>query len=351
MIDPHYSGFKNKFKLVRKLLSWILPVLIIVLILLSVELVELRRVLRITKINLLLAGLLTQILITQIVIQRWRQTIIAAADLSIPTIVLTKQFYIASAIGHLVPSSIGLDIYRVIAIGTRYGKYFKNVIAILIEKISGLITISCLIVILYPFISASFITSDRLLYQVFRVGLMVLVVFLISIPLFTLFRRQRMIGVVINYIESIANRLLHKIASHVKQNADISTHHLSFKDLIEPFNHKGSALRIISLSFAIQFTLTIKNFIFFKALGYDIPIIIVLFVVPVLYFIFFLPVSFGGVGVREGTFIVLYGLFGVPTEIALMVSFFGLLSALTIHLIGGAFLVSNRFSKSSSDRD
>ena len=55
---------------------------------------------------------------------------------------------------------------------------------------------------------------------------------------------------------------------------------------------------------------------------------------PVLYFIFLLPISFGSLGIREGAYILLYGLFGVPAETALVVSFFNLLGVLLNNLIG-----------------
>jgi uncharacterized membrane protein YbhN (UPF0104 family) len=58
--------------------------------------------------------------------------------------------------------------------------------------------------------------------------------------------------------------------------------------------------------------------------------------------VFTLPISFGSLGIREAAFILVYGLFGVPAEIALSVSFFNLAGILLNSLVGGVvMLISN----------
>ncbi len=64
-----------------------------------------------------------------------------------------------------------------------------------------------------------------------------------------------------------------------------------------------------------------------------------MFITPALYFIFTLPISLGSLGIREGTYIILYGLFGVPPEVALLISFFNLSGILLNNLIGGIVLL------------
>ena len=58
----------------------------------------------------------------------------------------------------------------------------------------------------------------------------------------------------------------------------------------------------------------------FMAIGVDVPLIANLFVVPLVNIISLIPVSFGGVGVRETSYIALYGFFGVPPEASLVAS-------------------------------
>ena len=58
----------------------------------------------------------------------------------------------------------------------------------------------------------------------------------------------------------------------------------------------------------------------FAAVGFELPFVVNLFVIPIINIIALLPISFGGVGVRETSFIFLYGLFGVSPEGALFIS-------------------------------
>jgi hypothetical protein len=59
------------------------------------------------------------------------------------------------------------------------------------------------------------------------------------------------------------------------------------------------------------------------------------FVWTLMFFIFLVPISIGTLGVREATFIVVFGLFGVEDEEALAGSFVGLASLLFTVAIGG----------------
>ncbi len=63
-----------------------------------------------------------------------------------------------------------------------------------------------------------------------------------------------------------------------------------------------------------------------------------MFLGPIFYFILLIPISFGGIGVREASFIFLYGLFGVPTETALLISFFSMIGGLLSISIGALFI-------------
>jgi uncharacterized membrane protein YbhN (UPF0104 family) len=102
------------------------------------------------------------------------------------------------------------------------------------------------------------------------------------------------------------------------------------------------ALPATGLSLTIYIISAIQSQLFFQGLGYAIPFSLNLFITPLLFIMFTLPVSFGGIGIREGAFVVLYGAFGVPTEIALVVSFCSLLSSLISYALGASLFLFNK---------
>jgi uncharacterized membrane protein YbhN (UPF0104 family) len=74
-----------------------------------------------------------------------------------------------------------------------------------------------------------------------------------------------------------------------------------------------------------------------------------LFITPLLFLLYALPISFGGLGIREGAFILAYSAFGVPTETALIISVTGLMGNLLSYGIGAGLILLDRGQRSSFD--
>jgi uncharacterized membrane protein YbhN (UPF0104 family) len=95
---------------------------------------------------------------------------------------------------------------------------------------------------------------------------------------------------------------------------------------------------VLISALAIQLLSSFAIFIFIKALNYDLPYYIPMFITPVMFFIFMLPISFGSLGIREGAFIFFYGIFGMDQEAALLLSFLALSGRLLNVIIGAIIL-------------
>ena len=78
--------------------------------------------------------------------------------------------------------------------------------------------------------------------------------------------------------------------------------------------YKGSSVLLVcslSLSFLLQGLMILVYVILAQALGLDISLTIFLIAVPLVFVATALPLSIGGLGVREGVFVAVLGLFGV----------------------------------------
>jgi hypothetical protein len=95
---------------------------------------------------------------------------------------------------------------------------------------------------------------------------------------------------------------------------------------------------VLISALAIQLLSSFAIFIFIKALNYDLPYYIPMFITPVMFFIFLLPISFGSLGIREGAFIFFYSIFGMDQEAALLLSFLALSGRLLNVIIGAIIL-------------
>jgi uncharacterized protein (TIRG00374 family) len=271
-----------------------------------------------------------------IMIGAWRWRILLTQYVGhVSTGFVLRQYWIGLALGFFMPGSLGWDAYRVAAAGRRHGRYAMNVVVIVAEKLVALVCCTAIIVALSPAVPVS---GRADLNGILRLAYFLISGFLAAVIAVALAWRNRAL---IEKVESGSAILLNKLLSRINLG-EKAMDSVPIKSVIEPLTAGKSLFAVLALSFAIQLLGGLANQVFFLALGYRISIIANLFLSPVLFFIFLLPISFGSLGVREGAYIVLYGMWGVPAETALLVSFFNLTGVLLNNGIGGVvMLLSN----------
>ena len=104
------------------------------------------------------------------------------------------------------------------------------------------------------------------------------------------------------------------------------------------------------MTIAIQLITTLGGRLLLLALGVDLPFVVHLFVWALMNFFMLLPVSIAGFGVREASFILLFGLFGVSRETSLAASFLALACTLAAIGPGGLVWLSRAFDRSAGPR-
>ncbi|MFH0766419.1 MAG: lysylphosphatidylglycerol synthase domain-containing protein, partial [Calditrichota bacterium] len=151
--------------------------------------------------------------------------------------------------------------------------------------------------------------------------------------------RHRSAEGLIRWLEEVLGRLYYNLLARVGRREETKDKRASLHELLKPIINIRVIGGLLAYTYLIQILSAAGNWLFFRAVGYELPFLVNLFVTPLLYFVYILPISFGNVGVREGAHIFFYGLFGVPPETALMVSFFGFAGALLNQAIGGVILL------------
>jgi glycosyltransferase 2 family protein len=99
----------------------------------------------------------------------------------------------------------------------------------------------------------------------------------------------------------------------------------------------GDAAKIALLSVGSLMVTFLLVWLILRDLGADVSLAGVLIVAPVLFLLLVLPISIAGWGLREGLFVIGFGILDVREDLALAASIvFGLIN-LALGLIGGAF--------------
>ena len=341
-MDKTKSNAKIWYHWLRRGLRWAIPIIVLYFVFQSIDFVKFK--LSITQTNpwLVALGLAHAPLLILIATLRWRNLLMQYHRTSISFDFVLKHYWIGLALGFFSPASLGLDAYRVVVSGRHFGKYTLNTAIILVEKLIALLTCMSIIVVLYPLAPIA-VTSE--IKKVFYLAYILLFVSIFLITAIIIALRNRVLNLLLKRLELYFAGALERILGRLGLGNKAKTTKIPLREMMEPLANL-KVIGIIALSFGIQFVSAVKSQIFFCALGYDLPFIVNLFAAPTLYFIFFLPISLGSIGIREGVYILLYGLFGVPVEIALLVSFFNLSGMILNSAIGGFIML---FSRSRED--
>lgn len=102
-------------------------------------------------------------------------------------------------------------------------------------------------------------------------------------------------------------------------------------------------LSTLILSAAFQGAEIVIYYYFGSALGLDIPFAFCLFVIPLVYLATVLPISLGGIGVREGVLVWFLSIVGIPASDAVLLAFLVYLNRVLVAAIGGAVQGFYRF--------
>jgi uncharacterized protein (TIRG00374 family) len=99
--------------------------------------------------------------------------------------------------------------------------------------------------------------------------------------------------------------------------------------------HPRTLLVAMLLSFAYQLSWVATNIAVATALRLDVPWSLMALMVPISDIIGLVPIFFNSLGAREGVFVLLLSLIGIPTASALALSFLIFITRIIISLLGG----------------
>ena len=262
-----------KLSKILRIISWILPVVILYFIYKKIDIQQLLQILKSTNFFIVILGFLTYPLLIFIGAWRWKIMLKLFSNTKYPYLFLLKHYWIGLSLGFFAPASIGWDVYRIVVCGKKDNSYYNQVLTIAFEKILALLSIASIILITYNFVN---IELNSVLNNIIKVSYYLVI---ISIPIiFIVFRKRTFIN---NVLKKIISGLLKKAHLNISYK-NIESLNLPSKKIIK------ISLVIILLSFLIQIVSSLGTQIFFNSIGYKIPFFVNLFVSPLLFFVFLL---------------------------------------------------------------
>lgn len=315
--------------------------MILFVILTRIDFGQLRALASSADVALVLAGIVMIIPTVVFGALRWHVLLRRCDSAAWPYSRSISEYWKSLAVGVLIPGSLGSDGYRVMMVGKENGRYLRNAFVVVLEKFAALVSCGVLIGTLYPLLTPN--NLPPIVMQIIDALYLVLIAGGLAVPFVLLVRRQQVMArlgsAVLGRLMALARRASGTSGGTPGRGGDWMQ---SAGMLLRMLVSLRVVLPALSLSLAIHVFSSAQSHVLFQAFAFEIPFSVNLFVTPLLVLLYSLPISFAGIGVREGASILAYGAFGVPAEIALIVSFCSLLSNLFSYGIGAGIFFLTR---------
>ena len=237
-------------------------------------------------------------------------------------------FYLVGVFfNNVLLGNIGGDALRIYDIKRLTGKSSGGVAATFMDRFIGLFSTCTLALVAYPMISGA--------AGVWAISVLLPVWF--GLVVFLAMGLSRRLGAA---LESLGRRFLPPRLNDL-------VHHL--RSSIMVYRHRGGLLACIwMLSLTVQFARILVYFCAGLAVGMQPGLLYFVCFQPVAAIIAALPISIGGLGVRENTLVELFHSLGIATEVSTAMSLLGYTAGLLASLLGGIAFVIRRVERKTT---
>ena len=253
---------------------------------------------------------------------QWR-TLLKMQEISLPLGQVILLYFVGVFFNNFMVGNIGGDAIRVYDLNRLTGKGISGFAATFLDRFIGLFTLSCFSVA--AFVLTPDLWSPALTTPIALLGAGLLAVLCVG------FSRRLSVTVV-----SLGRRFLPgRLAQLV---SDIRESFLLYRHAY------GLLGRVGLLACGVQLCRIAVYFIVGIALGQGVSFVAYMIFIPLIAIVAAVPISFGGIGVRENMGALLLGRVGVEPATALTLMFLGYLAGILASLIGGVAFVVRKHS-------
>lgn len=218
---------------------------------------------------------------------------------------IMEQYFVASLYNNFLPTAIGGDAIRMVMLSKEGVKKEKSVIYVVAERIIGFYAL-----LFIGYFSSLFWKIPNNIYQPLAIAF-----FIYSGVIFAF--------CVISF--NFKNPFLYKI-------------YVVFEEIK---SNRITILRVFFISLAYQFVSVWISYFVGISIGLSDSLLEFLTLVPIVWFFTMIPISFGGIGIREFSFAFLLGTIGINTEQSTIISIGTYFTLLLSGLFGGILILKD----------
>ncbi len=227
-------------------------------------------------------------------------------------------YFVGFFANNFIPSGFGGDVIKVVSLRQRFGRGAEALSSVLMDRVTGLMG-SAIIALFAIAWNASSHTTDIDLPTFLWI---VIALVSLGIPIsFAIMRWSRPLELLVRFIPSVT--MLPKWDK--------------LEQLVETVRRYPLSALGYSLLISIPFTLDLilLQYCIARSFGVVLPLAVFGLFVPIFALLNLLPITFNGLGVREGAFVFFFGAVGVSADIAVAMSLAFYFLRFATGLIGG----------------
>ncbi len=315
-------SFYRKNKKIILLIIRIVVSISLIAYLIKTQLKDLSGIIKILKSSnkiLLLLSLSTHVFGTWITAFRWK-TLLNTQNVRLGIGTLSITVLIGQFFNNILPTSIGGDVFRTYDASKKAGiPMGTSASIILVERFSGVVS-AAVYAVAALFLGFTAIGNQPVIIPIIIFFIVTIIIaFLIINP--SVFK----LGRIFNRF-----RLMRKLREKLSNVYNTLT---SFK------KYKLVLIRVLIYSFLLQFSVILNYYLAARALGINLTLTAFIFIVPVVAIIAMIPISIGGIGLRESSIVFIMVALGVANDKAALCSLLILFMLVLVGIVGGIIYV------------
>ena len=249
---------------------------------------------------------------------RWKM-LLKTAGINITLKKLISSFSGGVFFSIFLPSTIGGDLVRVADLAQHTQKAKKVIATVFLDRLSGYIGL--VLVILPALLFGRNLVLDKVVFTSVSVIIILLVIILLVLFNSTIY------SISTNFLTSPGAGKIKEKIQNMHQEIHVFRH------------HKRMIITNLFVSFIIQLIAPVSVYFIGLSLGIKINFIYYVIFLPIIGAITLLPIAIGGLGLREGLFVVYFAKAGVIKQLALAMSLLSFSFVVLYGAIGGLIYV------------
>lgn len=239
--------------------------------------------------------------LAMILVQAWRWSILLRArNVTIGFAKLVYYYFVSIFFSAFLPTSVGGDFARIVAVSTATTRRADAVASIVVERIMGFFVLLPVSLLALPFVAGR-LKEWRLVLTAEALGVLVVVGFLVLL---------------VRPVARTFSRVLEPVFGLLKRFQARDRLERVYASILIYRDAKGAIAAGIALSVFSRLLWVAACYFICKAFSIKLGIAVLLVVVPIVELVRMIPVSVSGVGVREAAFVAMLRQFGIEDSLA-----------------------------------